>query len=115
MAESFNPQQASSLAQLLEGLPQSMTPRQLAGMDATVQLRSTGDVTDEWTVVVKNGECTVSKGPAQTPDLAIEASASVWSSLMKKTLDPAWAYMSGQIRVSGDLGLAMRLQSLLTF
>ena len=113
MAESFTPEQASSLAQIMERLPQSITPQQLSGIDATVQLRSTGDETGEWTIVVKNGECTITPGAAQMPDLAIEAAAHVWASLMKRQLDPGWAYMSGQLRVSGDLGLAMRLQSLL--
>jgi putative sterol carrier protein len=113
MAESLAPQQASSLAELMERIPQAMTSQQLNGVNATVQLRSIGDETSEWTIVVQNNQYTITPGPAQAPDVALEATANVWTSLLKRQLDPAWAYMSGQLRVSGDLNLAMRLQSLI--
>ena len=114
MAESSTPQQASSLAEIMNRLPQAIALQQLNGINATVQLRSTGNEPSEWTIVVHNSACTITPGPAQTPDLALEAAANVWTSLLKRQLDPAWAYMSGQLRVSGDLDLAMRLQSLIS-
>jgi putative sterol carrier protein len=80
-----------------------------------VVLRSTGSDAGEWAIVVQNGVCTVTAGPAQSPDLSIEATSQVWASLISKKLDAGWAYMSGQLRISGDVSLAMRLQALLPF
>lgn len=115
MSQTTWPPDGMSLAKILEEIPQNVTAQQLSGITATVLLRSTGDETGEWAIVVKDGECTVTPGPAESPDLSIEATAQVWASLISKKLDAGWAYMSGQLRISGDVGLAMRLQSLLPF
>ena len=109
------PPEGLSLAQIMEELPQNITTEQLNGITATVQLRSTGRDAGEWSIVVKSGECTVTPGPATSPDLSIEATSDVWASLISKKLDAGWAYMSGQLRVNGDVSLAMRLQALLPF
>ena len=115
MSQSAWPPDGMSLAQILEAIPQNVTPQQLSGVTASVQIRSTGSDAGEWAVVVKDGTCTVTPGPAASPDLSIEATSQVWASLISKKLDAGWAYMSGQLRVSGDVSLAMRLQSLLPF
>lgn len=103
----------SSLGDMLRSMPQRVSPNQLAGIDATVQIRSVGAATDEWYLTFKDSVCTVQEGATPAPSLTVEAAADVWQSLVQRRLDAGWAFMSGQIRVSGDLGLAMRLQSVL--
>lgn len=103
----------STIGQLIESLPGRSTPAQLRGFNAVVQVRSTGASGGEWVIVAKDGVCTVRSGKEDAADLTVSASADVWASLLSRKLDPAWAYMSGQLQVSGDIGLAMRLQSVL--
>jgi putative sterol carrier protein len=46
-------------------------------------------------------------------DCTVTASAETFQALMAGELDPTAAFMSGKIRVEGDMGMAMRLGSLL--
>ncbi|HRO10137.1 SCP2 sterol-binding domain-containing protein [Amaricoccus sp.] len=46
-------------------------------------------------------------------DCTLTASAETFQSLLEGDLDPTGAFMSGQLMVDGDMGLAMRLGSLL--
>ena len=46
-------------------------------------------------------------------DCTLTASAETFQSLLEGNLDPTGAFMSGRLTVDGDMGLAMRLGSLL--
>jgi putative sterol carrier protein len=104
-----------TLAEIMAKIPQNVSAAQIKDIDAVVQVRSLGDSPADWLITLKDGACTVAEGTAQAPNLTVEAGADVWRSLMLQQLDPGWAFMTGQLRVSGDFGLAMRLQSILAF
>jgi putative sterol carrier protein len=46
-------------------------------------------------------------------DCTVTASAETFEALMAGELDPTAAFMAGRIRIEGDMGMAMRLGSLL--
>ena len=46
-------------------------------------------------------------------DCTLTANAETFQSLLDGDLDPTGAFMSGKLTVDGDMGLAMRLGSLL--
>jgi putative sterol carrier protein len=46
-------------------------------------------------------------------DVTLTASAAVFQALLDGDLNPAGAFMSGKLSVEGDMGLAMRLGSVL--
>ena len=46
-------------------------------------------------------------------DVTLSASADVFQSIMEGTLDPTGAFMSGQLKIDGDMGAAMRLAQVL--
>lgn len=46
-------------------------------------------------------------------DVTISADADVISELMSGSLDPTSAYMSGRLKIDGDMGLAMKLAQML--
>ena len=50
---------------------------------------------------------------AGAADCTVTADADTFQSLLAGDLDPTAAFMSGKIRVEGDMGLAMKLGSLL--
>jgi len=115
MAQSPQPADSpAGLADLLQKVPQGMLNPAIKDVNATIQLRSLGEDAGDWILAIKNGVCTVERGVAPSPTLTIQAASNVWRGLIKRQLDPAWAFMSGQLSVIGDLNLAMRLQSLLS-
>lgn len=46
-------------------------------------------------------------------DVTISADADTFAEMMSGDLDPTSAYMGGRLRIDGDMGMAMKLASLL--
>ena len=65
-----------------------------------------------WLVRVDDGTVTVGEGPGEA-DCTIRASAENFERLLAGKQNPMTAYMTGKIKVSGDMGAAMKLKSLM--
>jgi putative sterol carrier protein len=64
-----------------------------------------------WTVRVDDGELTVADGD-QGGDCTISASSEVFEQIVRGEQNPTTAYMTGRLKVKGDMGAAMKLQKL---
>ena len=51
-------------------------------------------------------------GPHPEPTLVVVASAENWLKVVAGSLDPQLAFLTGRLKVRGDMGLAMRLRAL---
>ena len=102
-------------AQVLEKLARRLNdrPDRLGLEDATFQLVVTGPQGGTWVLSVVGGTARLSEGPVPEADLTVEVSDADFQALVEGRLAPAAAFVSGRLRVRGDLGLALRLQPLL--
>lgn len=62
----------------------------------------------EGALLVENGETRIEDGDAE---VSISAEPDVFRGLMSGTVDPTSAYMTGKLKVDGDLGLALQVAS----
>jgi putative sterol carrier protein len=67
-------------------------------------------IEDEGSVRIDGNGASADDGEA---DCTLTASAETFQSLLDGDLDPTGAFMSGRLTVDGDMGLAMRLGSML--
>jgi putative sterol carrier protein len=67
-------------------------------------------IEDEGAVRIDGNGASADNGEA---DCTLTADAETFQSLLDGELDPTGAFMSGRLTVDGDMGLAMRLGSLL--
>ena len=106
----------TSAAAFLEGVVERINsqPQRLGVANATVQFNLTGDGGGTWTVVLQDGKAELREGSTASPQLTIEMSTSDFQEMVAGRLGPAAAYMSGRLRLRGDIGLAMRLQAVLS-
>jgi putative sterol carrier protein len=65
-----------------------------------------------WTVKVDDGKVAVTEGDAGG-DCTISTSEETFERLVAGTQNPVTAYMSGKLKVSGDVSAALKLKSLL--
>jgi putative sterol carrier protein len=87
-------------------------PEAADGLKAVYQLELTGEQGSCWHLMIADGACQLVEGRAEAPDVAITMSLDHWDELMAGRLDAFSAFLGGQLRVAGDLGLATRLQTL---
>lgn len=92
---------------VLDRLPAAFQPEAAGGKDYTIQL----NISTPAYAVIRGGACTVSLGQAPSSDVALTLSDQDFVELMQGRLNRVAAFMSGQLKVSGDLLLAQRLSN----
>ena len=68
------------------------------------------DIEDEGVILVNDGELRMEDGEA---DVTISASLDTFREIFDGELSPTAAYMTGRMRIDGDMGLAMKLSQVL--
>ena len=63
-------------------------------------------------LVIADGQATFHEGAADHPNIIIKTPAEVWLAISRGELDGTQAFLGGQFRIQGDLGLLMKLKTL---
>jgi putative sterol carrier protein len=91
------------------GLPSRVDAAKTAGMNNSYVFDIEGAGT--WTVKVADGSVAVDEGDTGG-DCTISTSAETFEKVIKGEQNPTAAYMSGKLKIKGDMGAAMKLQKL---
>ncbi len=83
------------------------------GINAVIQVVLTGDGGGEYIMELKDGELKTSKGKADSPNLTMTMAVPDWREINAGRLNPQMAFMSGKMKISGDMSLAMKLGSIM--
>ena len=95
-----------------DAMPGRFRPDKASGTNAVIQYDIGGDGGGTWHAVIKDGACTVSSGPAAAADLTVTMASPDWLDMIGGKLNGQMAFMSGKLKLKGDMGLAMKLGSL---
>ena len=98
-----------SAAEFFEHLEQRLEPSKLAGLTASYRFDIEG--AGSWRVDVTDGVATVVEG-GDGGDCVIRMKDEVFARLRRGEQNPMTAFMTGKIKVDGDVGLALRLKEL---
>ena len=71
-----------------------------------------GDNGGQWSVVVKDGACNVTEGTVADPTATIKMDGDDYVAMTSGELNPMMAFMSGKVKVDGDLNSVMKFQSI---
>ena len=86
-----------------------MAKGSIAGINGTLQLELTGEKPAIWHVVIKDENYTVVEGAVESPTLTMTCDSNVLADIITGRLDIVQSYMTGILKINGDLSLAMRL------
>jgi putative sterol carrier protein len=99
-----------SAKEFFESLPSRANGSKTAGMHASYVFEIEGGGT--WTVKVEDGTVAVDEGDTGG-DCTISASEDTFERIVDGKQNPLTAYMTGKLKVSGDVSAALKLKTLL--
>ncbi len=95
--------------EFFEGLESRVDSSKTAGVNNSYLFDIEGE--GQWKVDVSDGSVTVTEGGGDA-DVTITASGETFEQVASGDLNPTSAYMSGKLKIKGDMGAAMKLQKL---
>jgi putative sterol carrier protein len=81
------------------------------GLNAVFQFELSGDGGGQYNIAVNDGTMEVKEGAATTPSVTIKMTADDYLKLINGQLNGTMAYMKGQMKVTGNLMLAQKMQA----
>lgn len=100
------------LDQVFEGMRQAFDPAKAAGQEAVVQYEiSAPDGSHEYAMRVADGRCEIDKGRAESPRVTIRIGLGDFLRLITGGANGMQLFMTGKLKVSGDLFFAQTYQS----
>jgi putative sterol carrier protein len=100
------------LEKVFAGMSESFNPEKAAGQQAVVQYEiSAPDGSHEYAMRVADGRCEIDKGRAESPRVSLRIGLADFLRLITGAANGMQLFMTGKLKVSGDLFFAQTYQS----
>jgi putative sterol carrier protein len=97
---------------IVDAMPNFLIPEKAGSTNATIAFDLSGDGGGKWWVKIHDGKAESGQGdPADPVNLTLLADAHDWVNIMTGKLDGTAAFMQGKLKIKGDMGLAIKMQS----
>ena len=100
---------SETVQEFFNSLETRADPAKTAGMTNSYLFDNEG--AGQWKVDVDNGALSVAEGGGDA-DATISTSLETFEKIVAGDLNPTSAYMTGKLKIKGDMGAAMKLQKL---
>lgn len=100
---------AESVRDFFDGLSGRADESKTAGMNNSYLFDIEG--AGKWLVKVEDGKVTVTEGDGEA-DTTLSTSEESFLAIARGEQNPTTAYMTGKLKIKGDMGAAMKLQKL---
>ena len=103
---------ADDIKAIFDAMPAQINADAAKGMNSTIQFKLTGDGGGDYYVEIKDGTAKVTQGTAPSPNMTMTLAAQDYVDLIGGKLNGQMAFMSGKLKIAGDMGAALKLQKL---
>ncbi|AEK61042.1 SCP2 sterol-binding domain-containing protein [Collimonas fungivorans] len=93
---------------IIKLMPSGLNSVAAADMKSSIQF----DIAKPMYLLIDHGTCTAHEGVVDAPDVALTMADEDLKAMLKGELNGAMAFMSGKLKLKGDLMLAQRIPSL---
>jgi putative sterol carrier protein len=102
----------TTVREIFEGMPGTFIPEKAVGLSAVIQFDISGPGGGRWYAAITDGELAVDEGGHPAPQVTFSVSAEDYVLISTGRLSGQLAFMTGRLKASGDLRLAMKMQTL---
>jgi putative sterol carrier protein len=103
---------ADDVKEIFEKMPEAFRSEKAPNLEATIQIELTGEGGGQWVLKIGSGQISIDQGQADSPRLTLSMEASDYVALAQGEADPMNLFMTGKIKVAGDVTLAMKFQDM---
>ena len=98
--------------QVVSEMPNYFLPDKAGNTNASIQFDLSGEHAGKRFIKIADGQATSGQGEVESPNLTLIADSKDFVKIFTGGLDPTAAFMSGKLKIKGDMGLAMRMQTM---
>lgn len=88
-------------------------PAPFTGVNTVYQFELSGEAEGSYQLQLKEGEAKVVEGNAEPADCTLIMSTESFLNFLKGSLKGTVAFMTGKLKIKGDMGKALKLESIL--
>jgi putative sterol carrier protein len=104
--------EVTSLNEAVSMMPEQFDPSKAKGVNGTIQLELTGEQSGTWAIKIADGDFELIEGGVESPTTTLTMGGEDFLGMVSGKLNPMAAFMQGKIKLQGDMGLAMKFQSI---
>jgi len=105
----------SKISDFFDKVPGAVNKDKVAGMNSVYQFIITGEDGGEWNVAVAGGEAKVAAGKVDSPSITLTMDSANFIALLEGKLNGQTAFLTGKLKIQGDMTLAMKLAQVFSF
>ena len=102
----------ADLNTIFANLDQNFDADKAGDLELTIAFDLSGEGGGQWYATIDNGKLETGEGAVDNPSATLSMDADDFEAMSKGDLNPMMAFMSGKIKVDGDLNAVMKFQSL---
>jgi putative sterol carrier protein len=102
-----------TVKQLFSEIPSRFDPEAARGLFAIMQFNLSGQGGGNYHAIIKDGTIEVSEGTHPSPHMTLSMTGEDYVDLATGKLNAQMAFMTGRLRIAGDMGLAVKMPSLI--
>jgi len=102
----------TTVKETFEKFPSVFQAAKAKGMNSVIQYVFDGEGGGKWFIEIKDGSARTGEGTLDNPNVTITMSAETWLALVNEEISGMQAFMGGKLKVTGDVGLAQKIDML---
>ncbi len=103
---------SQEIAGIFTEMASRFIPAKAEGVNAVIQFNLSGDNGGLFWLKIADGKCESGEGQAEAPKMTLKAAADDWHAVSTGKMNAMQAFMSGKLKIEGDMGIAMKLQTM---